>query len=266
MSVDPELRRLDIDLPAQPDALVQLSLLLAADDVDLTAASALIETDMAMAAAVLRAVNSSLYGLQGRVRTVLQAAQYLGLREIAAITYEMALRAAFPPEPLLDPVWDRAARRGLLMGRLARRLGADGWVAHSAGLFLECGKAVLMKHAPDHYPSMLRAARGDAELAELERAGFGVSHDLLGAALTDTWGLAPTAVAAVRTQLALAGGAPLAVELPQARVQALALLAHALMTAGDVPATVERVAGPAAFDAAQVLGAVESVQRQLDGV
>ena len=265
MPVDPELRRLDIDLPAQPGALVRLSLLLAADEVDLAAASALIESDMALAAAVLRAVNSSLYGLQGRVRTVLQAAQYLGLREIAAITYEMALRAAFPPEPLLDPVWDRAARRGLLMGRLAQRLGADGWVAHSAGLFMECGKAVLTKHAPAHYPSMLRGASGDAELAELERAAFGVSHDVLGAALTDTWGLAPAAVSAVRSRLALTAGAPLATDLAQARVQALALLAQALMAGSDHAAAVERVAVPAAFDAARVADALAAVQRPMDG-
>jgi hypothetical protein len=38
MSVNPELRSLDIDIPAQPQALVQLSLLLADDDINLQAA------------------------------------------------------------------------------------------------------------------------------------------------------------------------------------------------------------------------------------
>ena len=52
---------------------------------------------MALAAAVLKAVNSSLYGLKGRVQSVHQAITYLGMREVAAITYEMGLRAAFPP-------------------------------------------------------------------------------------------------------------------------------------------------------------------------
>ena len=58
-------------------ALVQLSLLMADEDINLQAASALIETDMALAAAVMKAVNSSLYGLKGRVQSVQQAITYL---------------------------------------------------------------------------------------------------------------------------------------------------------------------------------------------
>src|SRR5262249_15616399 len=152
-----------------------------------------IERDMALAAAVLRAVNSSLYGLKGRVQSVQQALTYLGMREIAAITFEFGLRAAFPPVPELEAVWQRASRPGLLMGRMGQQLSVDPWGAHSAGLFEECGKAVLFRHAPDHYRSMWRAARDDAELISLERAGFGVSHDALGAALCDSWGLASAA-------------------------------------------------------------------------
>ena len=83
--------------------LVKLSLLMAAEDIDLLAMSALVETDMALAAAVLKAVNSSLYGLRGKVQTVHQALTYLGMREVSGITFEMGLRAAFPPAAELDP-------------------------------------------------------------------------------------------------------------------------------------------------------------------
>src|SRR6218665_3166034 len=118
MPVDPKLRSVNIDVPAQPEALVQLSLLLADDEVNMQALSRLIETDMSLAAAVLRAVNSSLYGLKGRVQSVQQAVTYLGTREVAAVTFEFGLRAVFPPAPELDAVWQRAAVRGLLMGRI----------------------------------------------------------------------------------------------------------------------------------------------------
>ena len=49
----PKLKLLDIDIPAQPEGLVKLSLLLAEDEVDLQAVSQLISSDMALAAAVL---------------------------------------------------------------------------------------------------------------------------------------------------------------------------------------------------------------------
>jgi hypothetical protein len=49
---------------------------------------------------------------------------------------------------------------------------------------------------------MLRAARNDSELVSLEHAGFGVSHDALGAALCESWGLGAAAVASVRHHVA----------------------------------------------------------------
>ncbi len=265
MSVQPELRTLDIDIPSQPDALVRLSLLLAEDEINLAAVASLIEGDMALAAAVMKAVNSSLYGLRGRVQSVQQAITYLGMREVAAITFEMGLRAAFPPAPELLPLWDRAARRGVLMGRLAQRLGLDAWAAHSAGLFEECGKAVLFRHAPDHYRSMLRAAGTDTELAMLERAGFGVSHDALGAALCDSWGLAPAAVASVRHHVVAQAGGPLPTAEDRRPICALSVVVHALTTAPDsVDACAERVAAEAGLEPMLVLRAARQVLEQLE--
>ncbi len=233
MSVNPELRKLDIDIPSQPQALLQLSLLLADDDINLQAAAALIEGDMALAAAVMKAVNSSLYGVKGRVQSVHQAITYLGMREVAAITFEMGLRAAFPPAPELDPIWARAAWRGQVMARLAQRLSLDAWGAHSAGLFEECGKAVLFRHAPEHYRAMLRAAPDDVALVELERTGFGVSHDALGAALCESWGLGLAAVSSVRHHVQAQATRELPPPPAKRSICALSVLAHLVETESD---------------------------------
>jgi HD-like signal output (HDOD) protein len=233
MSVNPELRKLDIDIPSQPQALLQLSLLLADDDINLQAAASLIEGDMALAAAVMKAVNSSLYGLKGRVQSVQQAITYLGMREVAAITFEMGLRAAFPPAPELEPIWARAAWRGQVMARLAQRLALDAWGAHSAGLFEECGKAVLFRHAPDHYRAMLRAAPDDRALAELERTGFGVSHDALGAALCESWGLGLAAVSSVRHHVLAQATHELPPPPARRGICALSVLAHLVETEAE---------------------------------
>jgi HD-like signal output (HDOD) protein len=122
MPVDPQLRTLDIDIPSQPEPLLRLSLLMAEAEPNLAALSALIESDMALAAAVMKAVNSSLYGLSGRVQTVQQSVTYLGMREVAGIALEFGLRAVFPPAPELVALWARAAQRGVIMGRLAKAL------------------------------------------------------------------------------------------------------------------------------------------------
>ncbi|CAD5373412.1 HDOD domain-containing protein [Rubrivivax sp. A210] len=265
MSVDPDLRTLEINIPAQPESLVKLSLLLADDDINLTAAAELIETDMALAAAVMKAVNSSLYGLKGRVQSVHQAISYLGMREVAAITFEMGLRAAFPPAAELEPLWQRAARRGLLMGRLATRLLLDAWGAHSAGLFEECGKAVLFRHAPDHYRAMLRAASDDGELVLLEHAGFGVSHDALGAALCETWGLGPAAVASVRHHVQAQATLRLPDQVPKRAIAALSVIVNALEGDLDTLDELALVIAPQAdLDATLLLRAARQTREEMD--
>ena len=265
MSVNPELRTLDIDIPSQPQSLVALSLLLAEDPINLPAASALIESDMALAAAVMKAVNSSLYGLKGRVQSVQQAVTYLGMREVAAITFEMGLRAAFPPAAELDPVWYRAGRRGWLMAQLASRMSLDAWAAHSAGLFEECGKAVLYRHAPDHYRAMLRAAADDAELVTLEHTGFGVSHDHLGAALCESWGLGAAAVASVRQHVVAQRSYALPFQTDRRSICALSVLASVLSTAPEkLDEAMAALVLNTDLDATLMQRAVRQVQKDLE--
>ena len=263
MSVNPELRSLDIAIPAQPDSLVKLSLLMAEDEINLSAVSLLIESDMALAAAVLKAVNSSLYGLKGRVQSVQQAVTYLGMREVAGITFEMGLRAAFPPAAELEPLWQRAAERGVWMGRLAQRLDLDAWAAHSAGLFEECGKAVLFRHAPEHYRAMLRAASDDAELVTLEHAGFGVSHDALGAALCESWGLGAAAVASVRHHVTAQATLALPAEILRRSIVAVSAIVHALVHQPDqLDEAVTRIAEGAELDTTLALRATRKVEAE----
>ena len=265
MSVDPQLRTLDIDIPAKPDALVRLSLLLADEDVNLEAVGRLVESDMALASAVMKAVNSSLYGLRGRVQSVQQAVTYLGTREVAGITFEMGLRAAFPPAAELEPIWARAGQRGLLMGRLGQSLGLDAWGAHSAGLFEECGKAVLFRHAPQRYGPLLRGAESDEDLLLLEHEEFGVSHDALGAALCESWGLAAAAVSSVRYHVMVNATLQLPMQLPRRAICALSALANALMMAPEsLDAVAQKIAPQAELDPLLVVRGARKVQEQIE--
>jgi HD-like signal output (HDOD) protein len=259
------LHLLDIDIPAQPDWLVKLSLLLAEDDVDLQAVSLLISSDMALAAAVLKVVNSARYALRGRVQSVQQAITYIGTREVAAVTFEMGLRAVFPAAPELEPLWQRASARGLLMGRIGQALNVDPWLAHSAGLFEECGKAVMFRHASERYRPMLKDAESDEALLMLEHAEFGVGHDTLGAALCESWGVAGPAVDSVRFHVIVNTTLELPMQLERRSICALSALAHALMTDPETLDEVARKVAPqAGLDALLVQRATRRVQQQIE--
>ena len=265
MPVEPQLRSLNIDIPAQPESLVRLSLLLADDEVNLQAVSSLIGSDMALASSVLKAVNSSLYGLSGRVQSVQQAITYLGTREVAAVTFEMGLRAVFPVAAVLDPVWQRASVRGLLMGRIGQALSVDPWASHSAGLFEECGKAILYRHSAQRYGPLLKAAQSDEELLMLEHAEFGVSHDALGAALCESWGLAAPAVASVRYHVIVNATLELPLHVQRRSICAISALVHALMTdPGRLDEVATRIAPQADMDPTLVLRGTRRVQEQIE--
>lgn len=265
MPVHPDLRSLNIDIPSQPQALAELSMLLGQDEVNLHAVSALVEQDMALAATVLKAVNSSLYGLSGRVRNVHQAITYMGMREVAAVTFEMGLKSVFPTARELDPIWERATVRGLLMGRIGQALGVDPWAAHSAGLFEECGKPVLYRHAPASYQGLLKQATTDEALLALESRAFGVTHDALGAALCETWGLAPAAVHSVRYHVSVNATLKLPMQVERRAICAISALANALMAD---PATLDDVAHAVApqaeLDITLTLRGARRVQTQIE--
>lgn len=189
MSIAPQLRNLNIDLPSCPQTLVKLSLLMADEEASIDQMASLIETDMALSAAIVRTVNSALFGLLKRVETVHDGIRYLGMAQVAGLTYEIGLRGAFPPSDLMQDIWNRAGVRGLAMGSIARQLDVDPWHAHTLGLFAESGRAVLLAHDRKQYEAMDAEHSDEAMLCAAEIEAFGVSHSALGAALCQAWGL-----------------------------------------------------------------------------
>ena len=140
----------------------------------------------------------------------------------------------------------------------------DPWASHSAGLFEECGKAVLFRHAPQRYKPLLRAAENDEDLLLLEHDEFGVSHDALGAALCESWGLGPAAVACVRHHVQAQAGGELP-EVPARRaIVALSVIAHVLMSDPEhLDERVAEVAQRAGIDDTLALRSARRVQEQL---
>lgn len=261
MTADAQILALNIAIPTQPRAIAEMSRLLASPTLQIHQIGAVIGSDMGLASAVLKAVNTALFGLSGQVQSVLQALTHLGTREVAAITLQMGLRAAFPASPALDVLWARAAVRARRMACLATALQRDPWVAHSAGLFEECGKAIFVRHAPDRYRAMLAAADSDTALLFLEHEAFGVGHDALGAAMCETWGLAPAAVHSVRHHVMVQSALQLPPQVADRSICALSVLAG--MVGNDQAGWEDRAASVGdqlAWPRPSVLAAVEAAR------
>ena len=256
---------LDLELPTPPAALVRMAALLAQPACDLDELGELIESDMSLASALLRTVNSALFGLSGRVQTVREAITYLGMREVSGLALQHGLRAAFPQAAELDLLWQRAAARGELMGVLGQALGLDAWAAHSAGLFEECGKALLFRHAPVRYrPLWAAEPTDDSALGALQEDAFGVSHDILGAALCETWGLRPSAVHSVRHHVVFQSTLVLPKPDSHRAICALSALAHRIMRLpADTARCVELIAAQLDMPPAQIAAVIPAGRHRL---
>lgn len=264
MSADATIHALNIQIPTLPKAIQQLTGLLANPAHQAADVCAVIESDMGLAASVLRVVNSSLFGFAGKVQTVRHALTYLGTQEVAALTLQMGLRAAFPRSVALDALWERSAARARAMTQLGGTLCVDPWVAHSAGLFEECGKAVFLRHAPERYGALLASVDDDQALIFREHEMFGVGHDALGAAMCETWGLAPAAVHSVRHHVAAQVDwrlPPHRAHRPHRPILALSVLAKAVTAGPDrLTEVVNTVAAQMGWPVEAVLSALQCAE------
>lgn len=263
MPLPDDLRALDVDLPSCPRTLLDLLVLLEDEEARLETMAELIECDMALASAVVRTVNSAMFGLLRRVETVGEAVRYLGTTEVAALTFSTALRAAFPPTPQLDLLWHQSSRCGLLMGRSAPSLGLDVWRAHTAGLFARSGQAVLLARSPKVYPPMLAQHGADLQrLLAAEREVFGVTHASYSSALCASWGLAGDVVKFMQARVE-----------PQERWQTFAAPLRDLLVLGslvdelvageNVAVAAQRLASTTTHTAGALIGAVDGPWQRL---
>jgi HD-like signal output (HDOD) protein len=196
---------------------------------------------MALAAEVVKTVNSAMFGLLRRVDHVGEALRFLGADQVAAITLQAALRRAFRPTRLMDRIWDSAARLGWTMGKSAPLLDLDPWLAHSAGLFAWSGAAVFASREdlfPGGYAKVHDAHSHDPmALAAAEMASIGVGHHAVGSALCAQWGLSNQVVRYVRERAAVPESW-VALDLPVRRLLVLGRVVEDAIKAGswvDVP-------------------------------
>ncbi len=160
----------------------------------------LLGTDQALAAAVLRQVNSASAMPNRRIGSLREALARIGLRAL----WELLIRAV--SAPVLDrglppyALSRRSAwRHAATTSRAARQFAAafargNPDEASVAGLLHDVGKTVLSSVVPDLTAEIVSLARArEIPVWEAERDALGFDHGTVGAALLKSWGL-PEAV------------------------------------------------------------------------
>jgi HD-like signal output (HDOD) protein len=168
-----------------------------------------IEQDPALMCKILRVVNSSLFGLSGRVGDLDQALSLLGIKPLKLLVLGFSL-----PDDLFAEVaarelrwyWTstltRAVAARLLSEQLWQKPGDEAFIA---GLLEDIGVLVMLRELGRPYAKFLSGAIDErCDLNALERATLGFGHRQLTAMLLSRWHLPQKLVEAVSAPRELA--------------------------------------------------------------
>lgn len=190
-AVDVDRLARELGVPPCPAILVRFSAEMRQEEPDTRRLAALIGTDVALSAALLKFVNSPFYGLRTRATNAHQALTIIGLRAGANLVTGLVLRQAFPAGsgPLMQRFWDNTARIAAVALAVARQLpGIDIDEAHTYALFRDCGMPVMINKFPD-YARILDSLghTPGAQVTVTEEMHHRFSHARVGYALAREW-------------------------------------------------------------------------------
>jgi len=168
--------------------------------------AAVISTDPAMTARLLKLVNSAYFGLQKPVADVARAGALLGLDRIMALVLGQGIFSDCDPPKVegfsMEALWQHSVSTAAAAHRIAIAEQMDKDVvaaAFLAGMLHDIGKLVLAMGLPEQYGKVLKQATSGrpGELQQIEMLELRASHTDVGAYLVGLWGLPNTIAEAI---------------------------------------------------------------------
>jgi HD-like signal output (HDOD) protein len=192
----------DLAIPPRPEIVSLLFEEMSRDEPDLRRITGRIAADVGLSAAMLKVANSPAIGLTRKARSIAQAVDVLGMRNVASIATGLAIRHALGAGDKSSDMlrfWDTAEKSAVICARLARRLrGIPGDEAYTFGLFHDCGIPLLMRQHPRYKETLARANRsGDRSFCAIEEEDIGTHHGAVGYFLARSWQLSDVVCKAV---------------------------------------------------------------------
>jgi len=161
-----------------------------------------IETDPALAAKMLRVVNSARYGLKREVTNIRQAASYLGQRSLRLITLTFGLVESLTKGQsgkLFLDYWRRAITMAIVASKLGEKIDdVSRDDAYTGGLLADVGMLIFAQCCKDDYAKLFENQQMiGSEMTQAERKKFGFGHPVLGSLLLKRWEISENLVSAV---------------------------------------------------------------------
>jgi two-component system cell cycle response regulator len=189
-------------LPSLPAVAVQLLELTSDPDVAMSDIAKLVQQDQALAAKVLKTVNSSFYGLSSPCGSIDRAMGYLGLNTVKSLVLGFSLvettKASGDDGFDIEAHWRRAII-GATGSRVIAKLvgGVDAEEAFTAALFQDMGMLASFASMKSQYTEAIEGIPHRV-LCGSETDAFGFNHTEVGTELASKWKLPEEICEAIR--------------------------------------------------------------------
>lgn len=193
--VEQEIQKLsqsDIAIPPQPKTLHEIESALKKGSVNTAKIAGILAQDAALTAAIFRVANSAAYGVRRKLESIDQAIALLGLNQVVHIVKAIYLRKELGgADPAFEKFWERTndiAQLGMIVARKQYSVcNISPDEAYLAGLFHDCGIAILMQRFPDYFKAF-RSSRGkDWPSPQQEDQQISTDHAVVGYMVARHW-------------------------------------------------------------------------------
>ncbi len=182
-------------LPTLPIIYTKITGLLRAPDSTVRQISQVISEDQAIAAKVLRLVNSAFYGFPKRIGSLQRAVVILGVNEIKGLVLATGVLQMFGQFKTehgfdMDKLWEHSigcAVASRVVAEAAQLINLDDVFA--GGLMHDIGKVIQAVNLPKEFVGVIKEVHETGRaMIEIEEEIFGFNHAEIGMGLAEKWG------------------------------------------------------------------------------
>ena len=188
------------ELPTLPDVVFKVNEVVNNPNTSAADLEEVISRDQAIAAKVLRLVNSAFYGLPGRVDTLARAIPLLGFSTVRNIVLSVSIFDMRPIEHFdMKAFWRHSFATSVAARAISVVEGLPDQESQSlAGLLHDMGKVLLFQHFSKEYEKVVEVMeKKDITFLQAERILYSIDHAEVGGALATKWGFPANITASI---------------------------------------------------------------------
>ena len=182
-------------IPSMPKILIEVQRICADENGEISDLATLIATDIGLSSAILKTINSPLYGMNRAISDISQAVMLLGMGSVSTLIAGILIKQSFQGEAAIrfERLWDNASIVAETMVYIGQNI--DDKIPpenlYTAGLFHDCGIAAMSMRFSSTYLETLLLANEDHSKTQVEHeeAMHNSNHAVVGYFISAGWKL-----------------------------------------------------------------------------